>query len=73
MNILESLSIFYVKNDSEVLSVDSTLYKIKTMPHEYVGRIVYQDDNVIKFKKEMGTRLVKILKCNIESITVLQA
>jgi len=73
VNILESLSIFFGKDVKESLSVDSTLYIVKTLPHEYIGRIVYQDDTVIKFKKEAGTRLVKILKSNIKSITVLKA
>ena len=72
MSISDSIGVFFGMKGKKSLSSDSTLYKIETDPHEYIGRIIYQDDTVIKFQKEFGDRLVKILKSNIKCISIVQ-
>ena len=72
MSISDSIGTFFGMEKRESHSSDSTLYKIETNPHEYIGRIIYQDDTVIKFRKEIGDRLVKILRCNIKSISIVR-
>jgi hypothetical protein len=52
--------------------IDPTIYSIKTMTRKYCGRILYQDNVVIKFKT--GSRkAVKILKANIEQICPIES
>ncbi|MBI1767403.1 MAG: hypothetical protein HY015_00490 [Bacteroidetes bacterium] len=71
MSISDSIGLFFGVKEKQSLSSDSTLYKIETNPHEYIGRIIYQDDTVIKFQKEFGARLIKILKSNIRCISIV--
>ena len=50
--------------------VDTTVYCIETTTKKYCGRIIFQDDVMIRLR---GTRFktVKILKCNIERIVIV--
>ena len=52
--------------------MDPTIYRIETMARKYCGRIVYQDDVVIKLKIAKP-KPVKILKSNIERITIVKS
>ncbi len=72
MSIFEPIGIFFGMKYKLLSSADSTLYKIETSPHEYIGRIIYQDATVIKLKKDFEVRLVKILKCNIKCISIVR-
>lgn len=51
---------------------DSTIYLVETIARKYCGRIIYQDDVVIKLKMAKP-KVVKILKSNIEQITVVRS
>jgi hypothetical protein len=54
--------------------VDPTVYLVRTVRHAYTGKIIFQDDYLIKFLSEEGegmTKPVKILKENIHSIDIL--
>ena len=50
---------------------DPTVYQIETSMRKYCGKIIYQDDMMIKLKIAKP-KSIKILKSNIERITVIQ-
>ena len=62
------VSIFTIKAYT-VETVDPTLYQIKTSQHEYAGKILFQDNMIIKLKVD-EMKVVKILKENILKITI---
>ncbi|HEV8514102.1 MAG TPA: hypothetical protein VGQ59_12535 [Cyclobacteriaceae bacterium] len=68
MNLLNLLSPI-IKNQSQKVPEDPTLYKVITQTDTYCGRISYQD-NVIMWLK-VADKPVKILKGNIVQITII--
>lgn len=69
LNIFDTVaSIFTIKAYS-VETVDPTFYQIKTNQHEYAGKILFQDNVIIKLKVD-EMKVVKILKENILKITI---
>ena len=69
LNIFDTVaSLFTIKRDYVAIE-DPTFYQIKTNQHEYAGKILFQDNMIIKLKvNEM--KVVKILKENILKITI---
>jgi hypothetical protein len=61
-------SLMTVKRANSALE-DPTLYQIKTNQHEYAGKILFQDNMIIKLKVD-EMKVVKILKENIRKITI---
>lgn len=50
---------------------DTTVYRIDTQTNSYLGQIFFQDDIQIKVKVE-DKRVIKILKQNIQRVTVVK-
>ena len=72
MNILNSLANLLTLNKPETPAViDPTVYCVETAARNYCGVIIYQDDVVIKIKG-FKPKPVKILKTNIERITIMK-
>jgi hypothetical protein len=72
MNFLKPLTDLFAKAEQEIPYVaDSTVYRIKTNASEYSGKIIYQNDVVIKF--DTGSKPIKILKANIANISIISA
>jgi hypothetical protein len=63
-------TLLFGKQPSLVMIDDPTVYQIKTYTNTYCGRIMYQDDVVIRFQNNEG-RSVKILKQNITLISIV--
>jgi hypothetical protein len=69
LNIFDTVaSIFTIKRDPVAIE-DPTFYQIKTSQHEYAGKILFQDNMIIKLKVD-EMKVVKILKENILKITI---
>lgn len=61
-------SLFTIKREPVAIE-DPTLYQIKTNQHVYAGKILFQDNMIIKLKVD-EMKVVKILKENILKITI---
>jgi hypothetical protein len=73
MNLINSMAAHLLGKEKEVPPpVDPTVYRIETATHKYCGRIVYQDDMVMKIKISKP-KAIKILKANIERITRVES
>ena len=71
-NILISILSFFLSQPRRVTDVtDSTVYLIETNTRQYCGIIIYQDDIVIRMQCAKP-KMVKILKANIERITIVR-
>ena len=62
---------FQVKLPEQLVMHDPTVYRIETASRKYCGQIIYQDDVIIKLKVAKPKQ-VKILKANIDRITIVQ-
>jgi hypothetical protein len=72
MNFLRSfLEIFAPSPSVRLVVEDPTVYQIETTMRKYCGKIIYQDDMMIKLKIAKP-KAIKILKSNIERITIVQ-
>lgn len=70
MNLLKSIAALVIQKREEIiLPSDSTLYDIETNKGKYHGRIIYQDDVVIRLLTSTP-KPVKILKSNIGRLSV---
>ena len=71
MNMFRSITSFLIPERRELLKgQDPTLYLIETSMGRYEGKIIYQDDVIIKLC--VGDfKLVKILKTNINKIQIV--
>ena len=54
----------------ELISADTTVYKVKTSTGIYCGQIIFQDEIRVKIKTD-GPRIVKVLKQNIQRIEIV--
>ena len=71
MNMFKSIAEMFVLNAPKVLiEQDPSLYEIETAMKKYCGKIIYQDDVVIKFRL-VNLKPVKILKANINRIEII--
>lgn len=61
-------SLFAIKREFDAIE-DPTFYRIKTNQHEYAGKILFQDNVIIKLKVDEA-KVVKILKENILKISI---
>jgi hypothetical protein len=61
-------SLFTIRRELVAIE-DPTFYLIKTNQHEYEGKILFQDNVIIKLKVD-ETKVVKILKENILKIRI---
>jgi hypothetical protein len=70
--IIDSL-LFAMKPGETLTSqlLDPTEYLIVTQRQTYCGKIIFQDDIIIKFRTE-DLKPVKILKWNIKQISILK-
>lgn len=69
-NMLKSIVGIFLWGNPEILPVeDTTTYLIETEVGKYCGKIIYQNDVVIKLKIAKPNA-VKILKANIKHITI---
>lgn len=70
--IIDSL-LFAVKPKKPVRNQvqDSTNYLIVTQRQTYCGKIIFQDDTMIKFRT-LELKPIKILKSNIKQISILK-
>jgi|APTNR8051073442_1049403.scaffolds.fasta_scaffold00001_456 hypothetical protein len=70
--IIDSL-LFAVKPEIPINNQvqDPTNYLIVTHRQAYCGKIVFQDDTIIKFRTE-ELKPIKILKMNIKQISILK-
>jgi len=72
INLLKSIiDMFVVSPPERPVIEDPTVYHIETVQRKYCGKIIYQDDMMIKLKVAKP-KAVKILKTNIERITIVQ-
>lgn len=65
------LGVFEVNPPVKTAIEDPTIYQVKTSIGNYCGKIVYQDD-VMMMLKIAKPKAIKILKSNIERITMVQ-
>src|SRR5690349_21357080 len=71
-NILISILSFFLKQPRGASNLsDSAVYLVETSARQYCGIIIYQDDVVIRMQCAKP-KLVKILKSNIERITIVR-
>ena len=70
MELAKLFTLFFPSASTTKPQSDYTLYQIATHTSNYCGRIINQDDVVIRFQNKEG-KPVKILKENIRSILVL--
>ena len=68
--MFKSIAEMFVLNTPKVLIEDPSLYEIETAMKKYCGKIIYQDDVVIKFRL-VNLKPVKILKANINRIEII--
>ena len=72
MNLLKSIAnLFTIDKPKMTPMEDPTVYRIETSMKKYCGKIIYQDDMMIKLKTSRA-KAVKILKPNIDRITIVQ-
>ena len=71
-NLLKSFSLAFQQRPAIPAPEDWTIYRIDTTFKHYCGRIIYQDDVVIKLKIARP-KPVKILKSNIEKMSIVQS
>ena len=72
MNMWKSIAeIFMGGQQAMAAPEDPTVYQVETAVRRYCGKIIYQDDMMIKLKIAKP-KPVKILKTNIERITVVK-
>jgi hypothetical protein len=69
LKLLSPIS-FFKKQSLLVAISDPTIYQVETHTNIYCGRIMHQDDTVIRFQSSEG-KPIKILKKNINRITIL--
>ncbi len=73
IQILKSIAgMLMTRQPATVNITDPTVYHIETTLRKYCGRIIYQDDVVIKLKSSRP-KPVKIIKSNIEKITIIKS
>jgi hypothetical protein len=68
--LLKLLSPLFKRQQTLAPIGDSTLYRVQTRTNTYCGRIMHQDEVVIRFQSNEG-KPVKILKENIRNISIL--
>ena len=64
-------SIFEVNPPAKSAIEDPTIYQVKTTLGNYCGKIIYQDDMMMMLKIAKP-KAIKILKTNIERISMVQ-
>lgn len=69
LTIFDTVASLFTIQAYSVETIDPTLYQIKTNQHEYAGKILFQDNVIIKLKVD-EMKVVKILKENILKITI---
>jgi hypothetical protein len=68
----QSIFTVFVVTPPQKPSVDDpTIYRVETSVGKYFGKIIYQDDTMMKLKLAKP-KVIKILKSNIERITIVQ-
>ncbi len=72
MSLLKSIASLLIQDKQEVIAQDPTVYQIDTLIGTYEGKIVYQDDVVIRLRIN-EEKMVKILKVNINRIRIVNA
>ena len=72
LSLIDSL-LFAVKPEMIISEgmVDPTVYLIITERQSYCGNIIFQDENMIKFRT-VALKPVKILKSNIRQIKIFK-
>jgi hypothetical protein len=71
-SLIKSLmELFTTSQPIRLVVEDPAVYQIETTMRKYCGKIIYQDDMMIKLKIAKP-KAVKILKSNIERITIVQ-
>ena len=72
IRLLKSIANMFTISRPQVTPIeDPTIYQIETSIRKYCGKIIYQDDMMIKLKIAKP-KAVKILKSNIDRITIVQ-
>lgn len=72
ITLLKSISsLFTVSAPVRPTVEDPTIYQVETSFHKYCGRIIYQDEVMIQLKS-FKPKAIKILKANINKITVVK-
>ncbi len=73
MNLINSIAALLLGREKEVPpAIDPTVYRIETATNKYCGRIIYQNDMMLKLKISKP-KAIKILKSNIERITRVES
>ena len=63
--------LFMLNKAEQTPMMDTTIYRIETSSHQYCGKILYQDNVVIRLKG-FKPKPVKILNANIERIAIVK-
>jgi hypothetical protein len=71
-NIFNLIAQVFHQTPKSTAMVDNTVYQVETNSRKYCGRIIYQDDQVIRLRGARY-RSVKIIKSNIEKISIVSS
>lgn len=70
MAFLRIISKLLSLQNKKILPLDDpTQYRIVTNSHDYVGRIIHQDNTIIRFRT-LQDKHIKIIKSNIQYIAI---